>query len=134
MRFFCYTFGDESDPVPGPNPDLEARMGRYIEESKRSGVLVATGAFGPTALGARIALADGGFSVTDGPFAEAKELVGGWALIDVRSKQEAVESVKRFLSILGGGQYRIRQVFGPEDDPRGATGSGAGDGAGTVDA
>ena len=115
MRYFCYTFGDESEPVPEPSPELQSRMGRYIEESARAGVLAATGAFGPTALGAKITLADGEFTVTDGPFTEAKELVGGWALIDVPGREDAVDSVKQFLSVLGRGEYRVRPVFGPDD-------------------
>lgn len=115
MRFFCYTMGDESVPMPPPSEQLMSEMDAFIQEGISSGVLVATGGFGPSALGAKISLTDGEFTVTDGPFAEAKELIGGWALIDVASKEEAVVSTKRFLTILGGGEARIRQVFGPED-------------------
>ena len=53
--------------------------------------------------------------VTDGPFAEAKELIGGWALMDVRDKDEALEWAKRFLRIAGEGESYVRQTFGPED-------------------
>ena len=115
MRYFCYTMGDESIPMPPPSEQLMTEMDAFIQESIASGVLVATGGFGPSDLGAKVSLADGEFTVTDGPFAEAKELIGGWALIDVDSKEEALESVKRFLTIVGGGESRIRQVFGPED-------------------
>lgn len=115
MRYFCYTLGDESVPMPPPSERLMTEMDTFIQEGISSGVLVATGGFGPSSLGAKVNLADGEYTVTDGPFAEAKELIGGWALIDVQSKEEAVESVKRFLSILGGGEARMRQVFGPED-------------------
>ena len=58
-----------------------------------------------------VKLHDGKFTVTDGPFTEAKELVGGWALMEVRDKDEAVEWVKRFLSVLGEGESRIRAVY-----------------------
>ena len=54
------------------------------------------------------------FTVVDGPFTEAKELVGGWALMECRDKDEAIEWSKRFLSVLGHGETRIRPVFGPE--------------------
>jgi hypothetical protein len=117
MQYFCYTFGDDAESMPEPDPAIQERMGAFIEESTRSGVLVATGAFGPTALGAKITLVDGEYTVTDGPFAEAKELVGGWAIIDVPGRDEAVASLKRFLSILGQGEYRTRPVFGPDDAP-----------------
>jgi hypothetical protein len=115
MRFFCYTLGDESVPMPPPSEQLMTEMDAFIQEGISSGVLVATGGFGPSALGAKVTLVDGEFTVTDGPFAEAKELIGGWALIDVASKEEAVANVRRFLTILGGGEGRLRQVFGPGD-------------------
>jgi len=117
MRFFCYTLGDESIPMPPPSPDLMAKMDDFVTEATREGWLVATGGMAPTAMGAKIDLTDGTFTVTDGPFAEAKELIGGWALIEVRSKEEAIEVTKRFLSIVGHGEARVRQVFGPDDAP-----------------
>jgi hypothetical protein len=115
MRFFMYTLGDESVPVPPPTPELFAEMGAFMEEATTSGALLATGGFGPTALGAKVSLTNGTYSVTDGPFAEAKELIGGWALVQAASKDEAIDWAKRFLKIVGGGESRIRQVFGPED-------------------
>ena len=115
MRFFMYTLGDENVPMPPPTPELMAEMGEFMGEATRSGALVATGGFAPSALGATVGLADGTFTVTDGPFSEAKELIGGWALVEAASKQEAIEYAKRFLTIVGGGESRIRQVFGPED-------------------
>ncbi len=119
MRFFCYTLGDESVPMPPPDPAMMATMDEFVAQANREGWLVATGGMAPTAMGAKVTLTDGEFTVTDGPFAEAKELIGGWALIDVRSKEEAVGLVKRFASLAGPGEYRIRQVFGPEDTPAG---------------
>ena len=115
MQFFMYTMGDESIPMPPPTPELMAEMGQFMAEAVASGSLVATGGFAPSSLGATVALHDGTFSVTDGPFSEAKELIGGWALVEVASKEEAIAHAKRFLSIVGGGESRIRQVFGPED-------------------
>ncbi len=111
MRFLMYTLGDESVPIPEPTPDLNAEMGAFVEEATKAGVLLATGGVAPTAMGAKVTLHGGEFTVTDGPFAEAKELIGGWALCECRDKDEAVEWTKRFLSIVGEGESRIRQVF-----------------------
>ncbi len=115
MQFFMYTLGDESVPVPPPTPELLTEMGKFMEETTKSGALLATGGFGPSALGAKVSLSDGAFRVTDGPFSEAKELIGGWALVQAASRDEAIALAKRFLTIVGGGESRIRQVFGPED-------------------
>ena len=73
-------------------------------------MLLATGGVAPTAMGALVALRDGQFTVTDGPFAEAKELIGGWALCECRDKDEAVEWAKRILSIVGEGESTVSQV------------------------
>jgi hypothetical protein len=96
-------------------------MGAVIEEATKSGVLVATGGIAPTAMGAKITLKDGEFTVIDGPFTEAKELIGGWALMECRDLEEAVEWAKRFVSVLGEGEVRVRPadsvwidgVYGP---------------------
>jgi hypothetical protein len=117
MKFFMYTLGDENVPVPPPTPELFEKMGAFMEKAAKSGALIETGGFGPTALGAKVSLTDGAYSVTDGPFSEAKELIGGWALVNAGSKAEAIEMAKEFLAIVGGGESRIRQVFGPEDGP-----------------
>jgi hypothetical protein len=86
-----------------------------MAEATRVGALVQTGGFAPTSMGAIVSMSDGAFRVTDGPFTEAKELVGGWALIEAASQDEAIGWAKRFLAIVGGGESRIRRVFGPED-------------------
>ena len=88
-----------------------------MEEAFKAGVVIATGGLAPSATGTRVTLSDGKFTVVDGPFSEAKELVGGFALIDVASKEEAVEWTKRFRLADGDGVSHIRQVFGPEDGP-----------------
>jgi hypothetical protein len=114
MRFLGYTLGDDSQPMPPPSPEHYEEMGRFVEGAMKAGVLLATGGLAPTAEGTTITLANGEFTVTDGPYAEAKELIGGWALMEVRDKDEAIEWTKRFLSVVGFGETRIRQVFGPE--------------------
>jgi hypothetical protein len=108
MRFIGYTLGDESAPMPPPSPELMATMDTYLEEATKAGVLVATGGIAPTAMGAKISLKDGEFTVVDGPFTEAKELIGGWALMECRDLAEAVEWSKRFISVVGEGEVRVR--------------------------
>ena len=114
MRFLGYTLGDESVPFPPPTPELYAEMDKLIEETMRAGVIVATGGIGPTAMGAKVSLHNGEYTVVDGPFAEAKELIGGWALLECRDLAEAIEWTKRFLAVVGEGETRVRPVFGPE--------------------
>jgi hypothetical protein len=111
MRFFGYTMGDPAAPMEPPSPELMAEMGQFVEEATKAGILVATGGFAPPAEATKVSLADGKYTVVDGPFTEAKELIGGWALMDVRDKDEAVEWTKRFLGVLGYGESTIRQVY-----------------------
>ena len=65
----------------------------------------------PTALGARIRIDNGNITVTDGPFSEVKEVVGGFAIFSVNSKAEAIEYVREYLSVVGGGECELRQVY-----------------------
>ena len=111
MRFLGYTLGDPSIPIPPPSPELMDEMGKFVEEATKAGVLVATGGVGPVDEAVKVRLSDGKFTVLDGPFAEAKELIGGWALMETRDRDEAIEWTKRFLSILGEGESTIRQVY-----------------------
>ena len=108
MRFLGYTLGDENAPMPPPKPELMEEMGALVEEATKAGVLVATGGMAPTSMGAKVSLKDGEFTVVDGPFTEAKELIGGWALMECRDLAEAVEWAKRFVSVLGEGEVRVR--------------------------
>ena len=114
MRFLCLYKPSKPEGVP-PTQQEMAEMGKLIDESMKSGVLLATEGCLPTAKGARIRLSGGEFTVTDGPFTEAKELVGGFAMIQAKSKQEAIEYTKRFLKIAGDGETEIRQVFEASD-------------------
>ncbi|HJX10725.1 MAG TPA: YciI family protein, partial [Candidatus Binatia bacterium] len=96
-----------------PTPELMAKMGQFIGEAMQAGVLVTTGALQPK--GTRLRLSGGKFTVTDGPFIELKELTGGWAVIQAKSLEEAIEWCKRFRKIVGDGESEIVQVFGPDD-------------------
>jgi hypothetical protein len=111
MRFLMMTTGDESSTGNPPDENLMMEMGKFIEEMTKAGVLLATGGLDPK--GIHIKNSGGEITVTDGPFAEAKETIVGFALIDVRSREEAVELSKRFFKIVGDGEGQIRQVFGP---------------------
>jgi hypothetical protein len=110
MKFLCLYKPSKPEGTP---PTLEeiAKMGKLIEESMQSGVLLATEGCLPSAKGARVRFAGGKFTVTDGPFTESKEMVGGFALIQARSKEEAIEHTKDFLKIAGDGEAEIRQIF-----------------------
>jgi hypothetical protein len=114
MKFLGYTMGDPST-TPGGPPTQEQmdRMDGFIQDMFKKGVLLATGGLAPLDEGVRVSYHDGEFTVLDGPFTEAKELVGGWALMECRDKDEAVEWTKRFLAFVGGGETMIRQVYGP---------------------
>ncbi|GAA4603918.1 YciI family protein [Actinoallomurus liliacearum] len=109
MRFLMMT-KDQSAGGP-PDEKLMVEMGKFIDEMTRAGVLLATGGLNPE--GIYIKSEGGKITVTDGPFTEAKEAVVGFALIEVRSKEEAIELSKRFWQIVGDGEGEIREIFGP---------------------
>src|SRR5438105_6015724 len=94
-----------------PTPEEMAAMGKLIDKHMRSGSLLATEGCLPSALGARVRLSNGKATVTDGPFIESKEIVGGFAILQANSKQEAIELAKEFLQVAGEGECEIRQVF-----------------------
>ena len=110
MRFMMMTTESSA-----PSPELYIEMGKLIEEMTKAGVLLATGGLSPTPT--RIKSSAGKITVTDGPFAEAKEAVVGFALVEAKSKEEAIEFSKRFWKVVGDGEGVIYQVFGPEDGP-----------------
>jgi hypothetical protein len=112
MRYLGYTLADPTTPIPQPNPEMYAKMDDFVAEAKKAGVLLATGGLAPFDQATKISYYDGEFTITDGPYTEAKELVGGWALMEVRDKAEAVEWTKRFLATVGGGESTIREVYG----------------------
>jgi len=113
MRFLGYTLADPSVPLPVPGPEMYEKMDELVAEGMKAGVLLATGGVMPPEQGIKVKYHDGEFTVLDGPFAEAKELVGGWALIEVRDRAEAIEWTKRFLTIAGEGETTLREVAGP---------------------
>lgn len=110
MRFMTiYKPGEET--IAPPTQEHIAAMGKFIEELAQSGVLLSTDGLQHSSKGARVRMnADGSFKVIDGPFTEAKEIIGGYAIINVKSKAEAIELTKRFLKVAGGGESEIRQM------------------------
>ena len=113
MRFLGYTIGDPSTPMTPPSPEEWAEMSKFMEEATKAGVLLATGGVGPVEDMTKLVRTDGKITVLDGPFTEAKELIGGWALLECRDKAEAIEWSKRFLDLAGDGETRLREVFMP---------------------
>lgn len=114
MQFMVYdpNFDPDADVNP-PTPEMMAEMGAFIGEAMQAGVLVATGALQPQ--GTRLRLSNGQFTVTDGPFIELKELLAGFAVIQVPSLEDAIEWSKGFRKIVGDGESEIVQLFGPGD-------------------
>jgi hypothetical protein len=99
--------------APPPTPEQMAAIGKYSEEMIRSGVVILTGGLVRPSHGIRVELQGGKFSVTDGPFAESKELIDGFALINAGSKEEAIEHARKFMAIAGDGSGEILQMFDP---------------------
>jgi hypothetical protein len=105
-----------------PDPKLEAAMGKLMEKLMKSGAMIDTGGLLPVAKGAAIRAAGGKLTVTDGPFIEAKEVIGGYAILRANSKAEAIkmgeEFMKLHVDILGPsfeGELEVRQMFDPAD-------------------
>ena len=113
MQFLVYDPNYDPEGAAPPSPELMAEMGKFVGGAMQAGVLVTTGALPPK--GTRLRLSGGKFTVTDGPFIELKELLGGWAVLRVKSLDEAIEWSKRFRKIVGDGESEIVQVFGPDD-------------------
>ena len=84
----------------------------------KAGYLLATEGCMPSAAGARVRLSDGKITVTDGPFTESRELIGGLAIIQANSKQEAIESIKQFLQHVGDGECELRQLYDAQNCPQ----------------
>ena len=102
MRYLMLIRPDMDNlPEWGPDEKLEEDMGRLIEEMTKAGVLLDTAGLRPFEEAARVRLANGEVTVLDGPFTESKEVVGGYCLLQTRSRDEAVEWAARFLRIHG---------------------------------
>jgi hypothetical protein len=113
MRFLMlYKPGKRPGP---PSPEYMAVVEKFIEDATKAGVLVLTGGLEAASKAARIRFSAGKATVTDGPFAESKELVGGFAIIQAQSKEQAVETAIRFLKVAGDGEVEVRGLMGEEE-------------------
>lgn len=121
MRFMMLVKGDKDyEAGAPPRPELMAAIGALGEEMARAGKLLEMGGLAPSAMGAMLNLEGGSVRVTDGPFSESKEVIGGYAIMEAGSKAEAIELGKRFLQVhadVMGRSYKaqleVRQLFDP---------------------
>ena len=109
MRFLSIYKSVERN-TPPTQEEMDA-MGKLIEEGMRKGWLLATEGCLPSKLGARVRKSSGKISVTDGPFTEATEVVGGFAILKADSKEEAIQLAKDFLKHVGDGECELRQLY-----------------------
>ncbi|MGE5323065.1 MAG: YciI family protein [Actinomycetota bacterium] len=104
-----------------PPAELMQAIQKLGEEATRAGTMLGTGGLGPTATGARVRLSGGKVSVIDGPFTEAKEIIGGYAQFELPSREAAIQSAVEFMELHKKhwpgweGETEVRQMFGPED-------------------
>jgi hypothetical protein len=121
MRFMMLVKSAEKSGPP-PNGLMDA-IAELAEEAVKTGAMIETGGLAPTAQSTRVRLSRGQLSVIDGPFTEAKEVVGGYAVFEFKSKKEAIESATQFMELHKehwpgwDGETEIRQIFGPDEYP-----------------
>ena len=108
---------NESETGVPPSKDLMERMGTFIEEITKAGVMLSTDGLQPSSKGKRVRLANGKITVMDGPFTESKELIASYALFQVKSMDDAVKWTTRFLEVLGEGECELRPIFEASDFP-----------------
>ena len=121
MRFMMIVKHSEKQ---GPPPkELMDAIATIAEQETKKGVMIGNGGLLPTATGARVRLSGGKVTVTDGPFTEAKEIIGGYAQFELKSKEAAVESAVRFMELHKKywpgweGETEVRQMFEPGEFP-----------------
>ena len=111
-RYLCLYKPARPEGTPA-SAEHQAKMGALIGEMQQAGVLVSTEGCLPSARGFRVRQDNGKVTITDGPFAEAKEIVGGVAIIQAPSKEEAIRLTKKFLTIAGDGESEVRELWEP---------------------
>jgi hypothetical protein len=109
MKFVGLFRGSETG-IP-PTPEQVTAMRKLTDEMTRAGVLLTFGGCLPSGTGARVRLSRGTITVRDGPFTESKEVIGGFAMMQVASKAEAIEWTRRFIAVAGDGESELRQLF-----------------------
>lgn len=121
MRFMAMVKANKDfEAGKPPSPEMMEAIGKHSEEAMRQGIVVEMGGLLPSAMGAKVRASGGKLTVVDGPFAEFKELIGGYAILQVNSKEEAIEHTRRFMQVhidvLGPayeGECEVRQLFEP---------------------
>ncbi|HZT09021.1 MAG TPA: YciI family protein [Chloroflexota bacterium] len=115
MRYMALLKGNKDTENYVPNADDFGRMGQYIDEAKKNGWLVATEGLQGSSKATTVRVASGRRSITDGPFTESKELIASYAILQVTSKEEAIERTTEFLNLIGGGEVDLYQMYEPSD-------------------
>jgi hypothetical protein len=127
MRYLSFIRHSESHRATPPPPALLEAMGAFVQKSLKDGTVVDTGGLLPSLLpskeGARVRIAGGKITVTDGPFSESKEVIGGWAILEAASKVEAIRIATAFMELHVKhwpefeGESEVRPMFDPGMGP-----------------
>jgi hypothetical protein len=123
MKYLTFIKHSEKYRESGPPPALLEAMGKFVEKSFKDGTLVDTGGLLPTKDGVRVRLDNGKITVTDGPFTESKEVIGGYAILNASSKAEAVRIATEFMELHRkhwpefNGESEVRPMFAPGEGP-----------------
>jgi hypothetical protein len=123
MKYLTFIRHSESYRESAPPAALMEAMGKFVQKSLKDGSLVETGGLLPSKDGARVRLANGKITVTDGPFTETKEVIGGWAILNTGSKAEAVRIATEFMELHRkywpefDGESEVRPMFDPGMGP-----------------
>ena len=121
MRFMMLVKHDESTKAVAPPKKLMDELSKLTGEAVKDGRMVANGGLAPTVQSSRVRLAGGKVAVLDGPFAEGKEVVGGFAILEFKSREEALEGAVQFMELHRQhwpgweGETELRQIVSPED-------------------
>lgn len=130
MKYLTFIRHAESYREAGPPQALMTAMGEFIQRSLKAGVLVDTGGLMPSKDGARVRLTEGRISVTDGPFTEAREVIGGWAILEAETRAEAIRIAREFMELHRKhwpefeGESEVRPMFDPCGGPAGRNRTG----------
>jgi hypothetical protein len=123
MKYLSFIRHSEKYRESAPPPGLMEAMGKFVEQSRKDGSLVDTGGLLPSKDGLRVRLEGGKMTVTDGPFSESKEIIGGWAILNADSKAEALRIATEFMELHRkhwpgfDGECEVRPMFDPGMGP-----------------
>jgi hypothetical protein len=123
MKYLTFIRHSESYRQSRPPAALMEAMGKFVEQSLKNGTLVDTGGLSPSKDGVRVRLSRGKITVTDGPFTETKEVIGGWAILQTASRSEAIRIATEFMELHREywpefeGESELRPMFGPGEGP-----------------